>query len=211
MYYYNLIPKIVLVGTWDCLKYKAIASQRLRYIECNPYYYNMLDIIEDTFPEVKFVFVVRHPQSFIISHIGWVKQRWQSTIANRLIPLWQPVPFLDQIRGIKNDYHKDVEFFCRVWVNKNNAILKNEMGNEKLRILRFEDLFHPEIGLQIMSDLLEWLNLSVRTPISKQVLTQKMNVTRGVYTHWWDDECTEILTRFCSPLMIRFGYQGLVY
>ena len=206
MYYYKLLSKNQMRTIWKRFKYQEIQAHDFTYIESNPYYYNMIDIISDVFPGAKFVFIVRLPKSFIISHIKWEKQRWQSMIANRLVPFWQPTSYLNQIRGFNNDYHQRVEFYSKIWVNKNTAILGNIAKNGNATVLKFEEVFHPLNGIQVMVRLVKWLNISLVQPITSEMITAKINKTNNVETNWWDNHCTEIVNEYCSSLMEEFEY-----
>jgi len=201
MYYYKLLSKDLMRTIWKQLKYREIETQYFRYIESNPYYYNMIDIISDFFPRAKFVFIVREPKSFIVSHIKWERQRWRSIIANRLIPFWQPTGYLSQIRGFNNNYHQRVEFYSKIWVNKNSAILQNIVNNDNAVVLKFEEVFHPLNGIQVLEKLVKWLNISLVQPITSKMITVKINRTKSTETNWWDKHCTEIVNQYCISLI----------
>ncbi|SPD74047.1 hypothetical protein PITCH_A2030191 [uncultured Desulfobacterium sp.] len=206
MYSRNLLSKGTMKTLWKVLKFHDIHKHSLRYIECNPYYYNLINIIADFFPNAKFVFIIRDPKSFIISHIKWEKQRWQSTVANSLVPFWQPTSYLDQVRGLRNNYYQRVDFYGKIWAKKNSSIIKAIKGKENTFFLRFEQVFHPDTGFEVMSRLVGWLDVALRKPISRDMLSTKINKTKGDKAYLWDNTCNRIMNRHCLPLLNQIKY-----
>ena len=205
MYWRKLFSRSVMKFLWKRLKFKRIKSHGSRYIECNPYYYNMIDIILDFFPGAKFIFIVRSPKAFIVSHIKWERQRLKSMVANRLVPFWQPTSYLDQVKGFTNDYYQRVEFYSKIWARKNTAIMGAVSGKDNVITLFFEQLFHPETGVKVMSGLVRWLDVPLNKPISQDMITAKKNISKGVQTESWDDNCTRIMNSYCQPLVKKLG------
>ena len=205
MYWGKLVSRSMMKFLWQRLKFKRIKSHASRYIECNPYYYNMIDIILDCFPGAKFIFIIRTPKAFIVSHIKWERQRLKSMIANRLIPFWQPTSYLDQIIGFKNDYYQRVGFYSKIWARKNAAIMGAVSGKDNVITLFFEQLFHPETGVDVMSGLVRWLDVPLNKPITEDMITAKKNISKGVQTESWDDNCTKIMNSYCQPLLRKLG------
>jgi hypothetical protein len=203
----GIISKRMMKKVWKFLKYGEIISGTTRYIECNPNYYNIIEIINELFPEAKFIFIVRSPKSYIISHINWERQRWRSIIANRLVPFWQPMPYLEELKGFRNDYHQRVNFYSTIWERKNSQILDSIRGWDNVITLRFEDIFDARKGKEILTDLMEWLELPLVRPIDTAVVTAKQNVSERDISGQWDEECTRIVMNNNGKLMEKFGYR----
>ena len=206
MYYKELLSKKVMGAIWRRLKYEKIQSHNYRYIECNPYYYNLIDIISSFFPEAKFIFIIRAPKSFIISHIKWEKQRWQSMFANRAIPFWQPVSYWDQIRGFGNKYHQRVEFYSKIWVRKNTMIWESIVNKDNAITVKFEEVFDPVTGVDVITKIVEWLNISLDRQIDREMIIKKINKTKKAQ-NIWDKDCERIMNKYCRSLMEYFGYK----
>jgi hypothetical protein len=207
MHWQGIIPKNVMKRIWKTLKYKEIRSLSMRYIECNPNYYNLIEIISELFPDAKFIYVVRSPKAYITSHINWERQRWKSIIANRLVPFWQPMPYIEELKGFTNDYHQRVDFYSTIWERKNAHILETIAGNEHVITLRFEDIFDPQKGTDILFRLMEWLELPLVRPIDSKTVTTKQNISRTGSEDQWNEHCSQIVKRNNSGLMERFGYK----
>lgn len=207
MYRKGLLSNEKLTVIWKHLKLKNIRSHTSRYIECNPYYYNIMDIIIHFFPNARFVFIVRSPKSFIISHIKWEKQRLKSYIANQFIPYWQPTSYLEQLKGFRNNYYQRVLFYSRIWFIKNKTILEALEKRGHSITLKFEDIFNLNTGIDILSNLVNELELSLKKPITNEIVDKKMNVTKGDGISLWDDRCDKIMKRYCGRLMKEFGYE----
>lgn len=206
IYARNLISKSLMEKIWKGLKFKKIQNTNLRYFESNPYYYNLIDIINSFFPKSKFVCIVRNPKTFILSHIRWETQRWQSTIANCLVPFWQPTSYRDQIMGLKRDYYQRVAFYARIWNRKNTAILRQALGKKNVTTIRFEDIFDQENGIYVLSKVSDWLNLNLVKPVTKDIITKKINTSKSYTQKQWDKDCYQIVKKYCSSLAIKTGY-----
>jgi hypothetical protein len=203
---YGRMPRFLMTKIWRRLKFKSIASHQLRYIECNPFYNTLIDIISDCFPEAKFVLVVRAPKSCVISHVNWEQQRLKSKIANRLVPYWQPVSYGQHLRGWLNDYHQRVEFYCQAWTRKNTVMWESIQENDHAAMIKFEDVFYSDHGVEVMTYLMEWLDILLRKPIRSEAITARQNISRGSAGARWDRECDRILEKHCGTLMKQLGY-----
>jgi hypothetical protein len=198
--------RFLVKGLWKFLKFGKICSSPKRYIECNPYYYGIVDIILEMFPHSKIICVVRSPKTFVISHLRWEKQRWQSIIANRCVPFWQPTSYGNQLMGFRWDIYQRVSFYSEVWARKNETITRSLPGDGRSVILRFEDVFDPKNGAQLLNDLMEWLDIRISKPITPETIGTKMNRSGGTPAQWWDERCSSIMRQFCSSLMREYGY-----
>jgi hypothetical protein len=71
--------------------------------------------------------------------------------------------------------------------------------------VKFEDVFHPDRGVEVMTKLMEWLNIALLKPIDRKTVTERVNVTKGG-VDLWDEKCTAITNKFCRSLMSELGY-----
>ncbi len=205
MYYFNIIPEKKMGIVWKHLKYKTIASHTSRYIENNPYYYNCINIIKRLFPETKIIWIVRHPKSFIISHIKWERQRLKSRVANYLIPFWQPVSYKEQLQGLHYYYYQRVEVYSKVWLRKNQTIAGSLKKNDNYYLIKFEEVFNPHNGISSLTTLLDWLGLPLVKPLPQNLLEHKVNSSSSSEQKW-DEKCERIMRNHCKTMMDRLGY-----
>lgn len=205
MRYLGLAPTAVSRALWYHLKVSAIQGEPRRYIECNPYYWNFLDLIWESFPEARIVHLIRHPHTFIQSHIRWERQRWQSQIANQLVPFWGPVGYHEQLLGLGGNTHQRVRYYAKVWRRKNETILRTIDSDPRATTFRFEDVFAPDAGTRHLAKLVDWLGLVPIRPIGKDVLSLKRNETAARSFHW-NAQCNALIRWECGTLMERFGY-----
>ena len=84
--------------------------------------------------------------------------------------------------------------------------MENIAGNDNATVLKFEDIFHPLNGIQVMVKLVKWLNISLIQPITSEMITEKINKTKNIQTNGWDNHCTEIVNKYCSSLIKEFKY-----
>jgi len=202
----GIVSDALLCATWERLKGPEIRRHQDRYIECNPYYYNVVDAIRSAFRDSRFIFVVRSPTSFVVSHIKWERQRWQSLVANRLVPFWQPATYREQFGGVRNIRLQRVKHYADVWARKNCIMTDSLRGHDFAVTVKFEDVFNSDRGYLVLVALTEWLGLRVVQPIARDTVAAKVNATRSGHGGWWDERCTEIVRATCGPLMEEFGY-----
>lgn len=206
-YEVGILSANAMQSLWRAQREKSIQNHEGRYVECNGYYYNLIDTIRASFPQAKFVFVVRSPKGFIRSHVNWERFQWKSTIAARLIPLWQPISYFEQLKGWRNNYHQRVEFYAKIWARKNASITAHASDPNCLRTVRYEDVFDETKGPRILGDLLDWLEIPVEKPILPEALTERVNLSRQKSEELWDTRCDEIVQLHCRDLMELYGYK----
>ena len=203
--YFGVLPRKATAILWKLLKYNDSSTSPGRYIENNPYYYNYIPLICQLFTDAKIIWVVRHPKSFIQSHIQWERQRAQSRLANCLIPFWQPVAYIDQLRGMLDDDHQRVDFYSKTWQRKNQVILNHLQNTDRYVMIKFEEVFDPARGLDIVKNLLEWLELPVKNSLTKKMFEKKINSSQSLLCSW-DEICDRIMISHCGQLMQKLGY-----
>ena len=202
----GLLPEGLMRSLWSGLRAPGVRRHRNRYVECNAYYYNLVDTIRASFPQARFIFVIRSPKGFIQSYMTWERNRWKSKLAAWTIPLWQPISYLEQLKGWAYDYHQRVEFYSKVWARKNASVIAHGSDPASLRVLRFEDLFDETKGRQILRDLLLWLDIPAAKPISADTVKMKVNASTKQDIDPWDERCDEIVRNHCRELMAVYGY-----
>jgi len=205
LYQLKIIKRNKARKAWQLLKNNFVSSHDGTYIECNPYYYGILDIISEFYKDLSIIHIIRSPKSYVISHVKKEKQNIKSRIANKLIPYWQPVLLREQIKGISGDFYQRVDFYSQVWNFKNKVISRS--GTElPLLTFKFEDIFESDKGEDVLCRLLKEFNLEPTTDINKELLKRKINSTRSSKKIQWDNKCDEIVNKNCGNIMKRFGY-----
>lgn len=206
LYARQLMPALLAGYIWKLLKYKFVKSHRSRYIENNPFYYSLSNLISAYFPGSKFIYIVRSPKTYILSHIRKENQNIKSKVANCLIPYWQPVSYIEHLKGLFGDFYQRVEFYASIWNFKNSYLLKASEENKRFITVRFEDIFDPENGPNVLKRLLDWLELLPRHCIEKSAILQKVNPSKPDKDIKWDKRCDEIVKKRCGDLMKLFHY-----
>jgi len=206
MRYLGLAPMPLVRLLWRALKVPVIRAEKRRYLECNPYYYNILDLVWESFPEARVVHVIRHPRTFVQSHIKWERQRWMSRIANQLVPFWGPVGYHEQLLGLGGNTQQRIRYYAKVWRHKNEAILRAIEGDPRAITYRFEDLFATDGGPVRLVELLTWLGLTLTRQVGDDALARRRNETTSRPLAW-DTACDDAIRLECAPLMEAFGYE----
>jgi hypothetical protein len=202
------VSRDALATIWRSLKYDFIKSHRQRYIECNPYYNALIDIIGECFPGARFVYVVRAARSCVISHMNWERQRVKSRIANRLVPFWQPMPYGEHLKGWLHNYHQRAEFYCKIWAQQNAVMWESVRRNDRAMMIKFEDVFDSDDGIELVTHMMNWLEMELRKPIRSATLRSRQNESTGSAGLKWDQECDRVLEANCAEVMGRLGYQA---
>lgn len=206
LYALKLLPPFFAGKIWKALKYDSIKSHRLRYIENNPHYYSLTNMISGYFPQAKYIYVVRSPKSYILSHFKKEDQHIKSKIANCLVPFWQPISYFEQVKGLFGDFYQRVEFYADIWNYKNNYLLSVSRENTQYMTIRFEDVFDPGKGPDILKQLADWLGLVPKRRIDSSVLLEKVNSSKADQKIFWDERCNKIVADKCMALMKIFQY-----
>lgn len=207
LYARRLIPALMAGSIWKALKYKSIKSHPSRYVENNPFYYSLSGIISSYFPDAKFIYIVRSPKTYVLSHIKKERQNIRSKIANCLIPFWQPLSYIEHLKGLFDDFYQRVDFYSRIWNYKNAILLKEAEKKKNILILRFEDIFDKENGPTVLNHLVGWLGMQLRRPVEGDSILQKVNPSKPDESRKWDRHCDEIIRTNCGELITRFHYR----
>jgi len=202
----GIAPKKLTEKIFELIKCKWFDSHQECYVECNPYYWKFVEALKRKYPETKFVFVVRSPKGYIISHIQKENQSWRSKLANRFLPFWQPISIRDYLRYLsKTSLYERVDFYAKVWRVKNKELLMLREQMKNSRLIKFEDIFDSEKGVKTVKELLRWLELSPKKKLDGAILMKKTNVSQNLNLGW-DEKCDEIVKKTCQNLSEKLGY-----
>lgn len=198
--YIHGLPKSLTGFLVHTLKTRSIQQTTCRYFESNPYYLYLLDILDDTFPDIHYVYMVREPASFVKSCVTWEYDRRQSQLANRYLPYWQPMPYGEHLKGIRPDLYQRVDFYAQVWVRKNQFAFDYFSNHPRTKYLLYEDVFQSSQGYHRLVELFEWLQLDFAPPLPEDILAKKINRSHNKASIKWNDRCLDIVASHCQTL-----------
>ncbi len=204
------LPHSVYLWTWRTFKANEFGvTDKAHFVDSNNHLYAFAHYAHEFYPRVKVIHVIRDPRSYVRSHINWTHQRFKSWVASRLIPFWQPNPFLIGEMSISEWLGLEkFEEFCWVWDFKNRYLSRlANLGGVPYLCLRFEDLTgkHAHLALE---RLLSFVGLSVSVTPSETPAERLNRTTTDHFPDWrqWPDSRCVRLHELCGRQMDKYGY-----
>ena len=182
------------------------------YFEANGFLHGCLDAFDHTFHNVKVIHIVRHPITYIRSHINHGAFLGLKGMAGRLMPYWLLKPdYYDQRSGLKWYELSFEERLAWRWVVVNQALERGEslFGDRYLRV-RYEDLF-ADSG-QRLGIITNWLGLPYDERISTVIRSQRYNASKRDTARPledWPGRVREHVYSLCESQMARYGYERI--
>lgn len=169
------------------------------YIESSNFIFGCMNPLKEHYEEVKIIHIVRHPLSYITSHLGKGFWRGHKRFFARYIPFWlEKLPVEDR--------SDPIELLAARWNYVNRQIGSYAFGHPYLRI-RFEDLFSEDSATASgkLNQIREFCGLSpMETSENEGWLRLPKNVSRQKDALQAEKELY-ILER-CSDLMKEYHY-----
>lgn len=178
-----------------------------RYIESNPYLYGCIEPFLEKFDEMQVLHIVRHPVSYMKSHINNGFWHGMKRFFNEVVPYWDTSKMVkDSAPGEDPLYH-----LIKRWQVINQWITSYQQRTDYLRI-RFEDLFSPEP--EVSSAALNYIRHFFGEddlPVEENVSWTRRPVNPSHEDYWSDFALTDAhlsyLEETCTVLMDLYGYE----
>ena len=186
------------------------------YVESSGHIYGLLDLIDEVFPNSKFIFIIRDPRD-------WVR----SALNTYEYILYGPLDldFLDislKAKDIKEDeFHNKwnemskFEKYCWYYNKLNGFVFEKMKFKENFTVYRHEDLFSIDKRDNTFVNMLNFASkfedgFSKKIDYKKRLMDNKIhsNSQNNNIPHWknWDKERVRILYKHCRTWMKLFGY-----
>ena len=170
-----------------------------KYIESSNFIFGCMNPLREQYKEVKIIHIVRHPLSYVTSHLGKGFWRGHKRFFARYVPYWlEKLPVEDR--------SDPIELLAARWTYVNSQIGSYAFGHPYLRI-RFEDLFSEDSATASskLNQIRGFCGLSpMETSENEGWLRLPKNVSRQKDTLPAEKELY-ILER-CSDLMKEYHY-----
>lgn len=164
----------------------------------------ILGWLKANFPEVTFIFMMRHPYEVVMSKL---KLKWDEHID---LLLKQPKliedylhPFLNVIYDAKSDFEKHVVF----WAIENYIPLKQDI-NKKGTVLFYENLIErPLIELQKIESKIDSFNINTNLDLKfdrSSSMSNKKISNNNNYLNNWSKKVDKDLLRRCLQIIEKF-------
>jgi len=173
-----------------------------KYIESSNFIFGCMDPLREHYGEVKIIHLVRHPLSYITSHLGKGFWRGHKRFFARFVPYWlEKLPVKDR--------SDPIELLAARWNYVNRHIGSYADGHPYLRI-RFEDLFSKDstTASATLNQIREFCRLPPLIPSENEGwLGQAKNASRRKNVLLEEKESYILET--CSDLMKEYNYTSL--
>lgn len=179
------------------------------YLESNPFLHGFLDVFDEVFDEPYVLHVVRHPFTYIRSHINFGVFRGLKGLASNRLPYWMLKPDQYERPPARRWQHMEpAERLAWRWKVVNRELDRGEsLFGRRYARFRYEGLFGPDA--KEVDDLLRWLELWVSQSLTERLRHRVLNasVDRGFPpAEQWEASLREKVLAQCGELMARYGY-----
>lgn len=186
------------------------------YIEANPQYIGLIDLIPRVFEGARIVLIIRDPRTWIRSTINAPLYLQYSPLDFRM---WlnlrvRPTDLAGDPHAAEWKRMSTFERRCWYWNLANRFALGAAERTHNCLVLRYEDLFSTESAGTTFSKLLSLCTESgdkrVKYQFRPELIERKVHSTsdKGSFPPWqsWDEHRARLLDRHCGTLMARFNY-----
>ncbi len=176
--------------------------------------YGIMDLLNETYKDSRFVFVVRDPRTWI----GSALNKFEYTLYGPVELFYRNLSLRPSC--IENDEYTQLwksmtkfEKYCWFY-NALNTIVLNKMQNKpNFKVFKYEDIFLSENKKQHFNELLDFATnfdsgrveyQNLHNLLDKKVDSKQKSQT-CVWEHW-EKEKAKIMHKHCGALMKTFGY-----
>lgn len=208
-YLHGWLPQRVLEGLvmrWRAPQIRGVACRY--YVQLFSLDYWPAFILSRRLENVHIIHIIRDPRTWVPSYINWMHTRWQSAIANRLVPGWHPSGFWTRQFSLSQWLKMDsFQRVCWHWTYKNGLLERLFARHPRYRQVHFEALFGSE-GLSVLQSMLGNIGIPYRQQYT-DILRQPKNQSRRDFFPAWPDfpaiRQQQLLAQ-CRDLMQHYGY-----
>ena len=177
------------------------------YVESNNMIFGCISPLRTAFETVKVIHIIRHPVTYIISHLN--KGFWNGIkgFTARNIPGW--VEFVDKDIRKSND---PVLILAARWIYV-NRIIQNYQHDFSYLCVRFEDLFvNPdEKSFQSLNEIRRFLNCeNLEDNDNMKWLSKPANQSKKKFSEGWpvQEKHLDYLKENGNDLLVKYGYES---
>jgi len=171
------------------------------YIESSNFIFGCMTPLKEIYGKVKIIHIVRHPVSYVSSHLGKGFWKGHKRFFASYVPYWlEKLPVEDR--------SDPIQLLAARWNYVNRQIDSYADGHPYLRI-RFEELFSEDAGIssQRLNQIREFCGLTPLDPSENEGwLLHPKNVSR--HKQALKPEEVESILESCSELMKEYHYTG---
>lgn len=183
-------------------------------IESNTQWYPLLPLLPRILPRYRVLAIVRDPRTWVRSYLNFGGHHDErDRVARFGLPRMSP----EMVGGDWAGRWKDMSVFQRLcwdWKFITDRLVSAADADERIRLVRFEDLFKSEGRAANLASALDFItdfeDRRYEYSVPDGVFGRKVNVSNrervGPWSTWPDQE-RRFLLDMCAPLMDRLGYR----
>jgi hypothetical protein len=169
------------------------------FVESSNFIFGCMPALNESYADIRIIHIVRHPVTYVQSHLGKGFWRGHKRFFARHVPYW-----LEKITV--TDRSDPIQLLAARWDYVNRQIESYSESNAYLRV-RFEDLFsqNAEQASAQLNNIRKFCGLlPLKDSENEQWLKRPANYSRRKVTV--DDAEAETILSYCSSLMKRYQY-----
>lgn len=182
-------------------------------VESNTQWYALLPLLPRILPRYRVLALVRDPRTWVRSYVNFGGHHDDRDRVQRFgLPRLSPA----MIGGEWGDRWEQMDVFerlCWDWKFITSRLLEAADADDRIRLVRFEDLFLSDDRRTRLEETLAFLtdfeDARYEFRVPPGLFEQKVNVSRPTRLGpWekWSERRREFLTEMCGSLMSRLGY-----
>ena len=210
MYFEGLIPKKVLIFTWNSFKAKEITTcEKAFHVDANCFLYGIVSLAPELFSGFKVIHIIRDPRTYVTSHLNYAKFWPTSFVANYFVPFWQPNPFLTRRIPWKKFFSfSRFERYAWIWSFKNEVMESLEQIDIPYLRVRFEDIFNSDTPVDAFYQITDFIGLPRKHDIHGYFSQPVNQAPKNNFPEWpeWTPRLCGQLHSLCGKRMTKYNY-----
>jgi len=174
------------------------------YIESNNRLFSLIPVLRNTFPNCKFLHIVRDGRDVVRSGMG---RGWYEP---NDFPRIKATDFPDDPYFKEWEKMSRFEKICWWWQKKDSFIYESVRGKEDSITVKFEDIFDPDKKYKGIKNIIDFINIDINfTNDFKDLMKQKVNDSKSYAIPYWKEWGSDLKNQFikiAGKHMTNYGY-----
>ncbi len=192
----------------------SLYAQSAEVVVCSSgHIYGLMNLLDEVYDDVRFVFILRDPRTWIGSALHKVEFSLYGPIEwfYRKISL-QPSCFSDEPYAQQWRKMSKFEKYCWYYNKINELVLAGMASKPNFRVYKYEDIFLSEKRAELFEELLtfatDFKSGKATCHFDPEMIGHKVDSKQSTNNTWetWTPEQAKIMMKHCGALMQEFGY-----
>ncbi len=176
MYLNNKISDKTIINIYELSRKKIFKNiGKKTYIESSNFIFGCIPALNNHYPNIKIIHIVRHPVNYVISHLNHGFWKGHKKLIAKHVPYW-----LEKLDSNEYESSIPIKILATRWNYVNKQIESYSKTNEYL-FIKFEDLFTKEtmIASKTLNKVREFCGISL---VSEQVNDEWIRKPKNIST-----------------------------